>query len=113
MDRNKYYVNLGTQEISINHDANNDDFIINATEEELIELREFFDEVYNADERAFFRAHVPFTPYHKDRSNDEYDEGMKTVLRRIYELGDEMTKKHISSMGLLEDLDNPSESEEP
>ncbi|MFG6148203.1 hydrolase [Halobacillus sp. B23F22_1] len=106
MNKRPYYVNIGTREISINHDANNDDFIIHADEEDLLLLREVFDEMYNSDTRSFFRAHVPFDPYHRDQSNDEFDEGMKSAFRMIYDLGDEKTKQHISSMGVLEDLNN-------
>lgn len=63
MNRNKYYINMGTQEISLNHDANNDDFVVYATEEEIIKLREIFDEVYNSDMRSFFgRTFLPCLP---------------------------------------------------
>ncbi|MFD1020553.1 hydrolase [Thalassobacillus hwangdonensis] len=103
MEKEKYYVNLGTQEISLNHDANNDDFIIQATPEEIIELRTVFDEMYIADEWSFYRSHVPARPYHKDKSNDEYDEGMKRAFRMLHDLGDETTKHHIESMGVLEE----------
>ncbi|MCP3033372.1 hydrolase [Halobacillus sp. A1] len=109
MEKKPYYVNIGTREISINHDGNNDDFIINADDEDLLLLREVFDEMYDSDTRAFFRAHVPFDPYHHDMSNDEFDEGMKSAFRMIYDLGDDQTKKHIRSMGVLEDL--PSDEE--
>ncbi|MFC7063916.1 hydrolase [Halobacillus seohaensis] len=104
MAKKQYYVNIGTREISINHDGNNDDFIINADEQDLLVLREVFDEMYNSDTRAFFRAHVPYDPYHHDMSNDEFDEGMKSAFRMIYELGDDPTKEHIRGMGILEDL---------
>ncbi|SEB04812.1 hypothetical protein SAMN05421743_11429 [Thalassobacillus cyri] len=106
MEKNKYYVNVGSQEISVNHDGNNDIFAIFATEEEVIELRAFFDEVHNADERAFWRAHIPFRHYHDDEPNREFDNGLRTVFSRIYELGDEKTKEHIGSMGILEDRDS-------
>ncbi|MCP3028305.1 hydrolase [Halobacillus sp. A5] len=106
MGKQPYYVNIGTREISINHDANNDDFVIYADEGDLLLLREMFDEMYNSDTRAFFRAHVPFDPYHRDQANDEFDEGMKSAFRKIHELGDEQTKSHIASMGVLEDLDS-------
>ncbi|ELK45968.1 hydrolase [Halobacillus sp. ACCC02827] len=102
MDRNKYYINIGTREISLNHDANNDDFIIYATEEEVIGLREIFDEINNADNRSFYRAHIPFMPYHKDEDNDETDVDMKKAFQRIHELGDDQTKDHIVQMGVLD-----------
>ncbi|ARI76731.1 hydrolase [Halobacillus mangrovi] len=103
MEKNKYYINIGTREISVNHDANNDDFIVEATEDEILALREVFDEIENADNRSFYRAHIPAKPYHQDEDNDDYDYGMRVAFRKIYELGDEMTKKHITEMGILED----------
>ncbi|UOQ94201.1 hydrolase [Halobacillus shinanisalinarum] len=104
MEKNQYYVNIGTREISINHDGNNDEFMINADREELLLLREVFNEMYNSDTRAFFRSHVPFEEYHKDSSNDEYDEGMMRAFQMLYDLGDEKTRQHISGMGVLKDL---------
>ncbi|UOQ46429.1 hydrolase [Halobacillus salinarum] len=105
MEKKKYNINLGTREISVNHDANNDDFAIYATEDEALKLREVFNEIYNSDVRSFFRAHVPAEPYHYDQANDEYDEGMAAAFRMIYELGDEGTKKQIEEMDVLKDLD--------
>ncbi|WP_163526702.1 hydrolase [Halobacillus ihumii] len=101
--KNQYFVNIGTREISINRNGNNDEFIINADREELLLLREVFNEMYNSDTRAFFRSHVPFVEYHKDSSNDEYDEGMTRALQMIYDLGDDTTRHHISGMGVLKD----------
>ncbi|WP_181349497.1 hydrolase [Thalassobacillus sp. CUG 92003] len=106
MEKKKYFVNIGTREISVNHDANNDDFIIYANDEEIVLLREVFDEVYNADMRSFFRSHTPFKPYHQDADNDEFDEGMNTVFQKLYEYGDDMTRENIRSMDVLEDLED-------
>lgn len=101
MERSQYYINIGTREISLNHDANNDDFIIYATPEEVTALREVFDEIAQSDVRSFYRAHIPFMPYHQDQDNDDTDADMHKAFQRIYELGDEMTKKHIEGMGVL------------
>ncbi|SFJ39254.1 hypothetical protein SAMN04487936_10217 [Halobacillus dabanensis] len=103
MNKEKYFINMGTREISLNHDANNDDFIIYATEDEVKALREVFDEIYNSDVRSFYRSHIPFMPYHLDQDNDNSDVDMKTAFQKIYDLGDEMTKDHITKMGILED----------
>lgn len=103
MEKDKYYINMGTREISLNHDGNNDDFTIYATEEEVKALREVFDEIYNADAESFWRSHVPFNPYHNDQANDEADLDMKKAFQKIYDLGDETTKHHITEMGVLND----------
>jgi hypothetical protein len=104
-EREKYYVSLGTQEISKLKAFNNEDFVIYATPEEVIELRELFNEMREADQGAFWRAHVPIKEYHHDGPNDLYDQGLYKVLEMLYKLGDEETKEHIQSMGLLDNLE--------
>ncbi|MCA0972839.1 hydrolase [Halobacillus litoralis] len=102
MNKNKYYVNIGTREISINKDGNNDEFIVNATEDEIITLRELFDEIEMADNRSFWRAHVPFKPYHQDDDNDDFDASMKEAFQKIYDWGEEETKAQITQMNVLD-----------
>ncbi|ENH97125.1 hypothetical protein J416_06737 [Gracilibacillus halophilus YIM-C55.5] len=102
MEKKKYYVNLGTQEISQMVYGNNNDFTIYATGEEVFLLREKFNDIHDADMRSYVRSHIPFTPYHNDPQNDDYDTGMTEVIQMIYQLGDEKTKKDINEMGILE-----------
>lgn len=101
MEKIKYYVNIGTQEISQILEGNNGTFIIYATDDEVFQLREMLSEMYNSDIRTFFRAHVPVKPYHEDGSNDEYDEGIKQAFQMIHDLGDDTTKIHIEEMGVI------------
>ncbi|WP_077625006.1 hydrolase [Sediminibacillus massiliensis] len=103
MEKKKYYVNVGTQEISQLQAGNNKDFTIFATEDEVFQLREHLTEMYNSDVRGFWRSHVPIDPYHNDSPNDDYDEGIIEAFRMLHELGDEKTKAHIDSMQILSD----------
>ncbi|MRH44788.1 hydrolase [Aquibacillus halophilus] len=102
MEKKKYFVNIGTQEISQIEVGNNKDFTIHATDEEVFQLREKLTEMYDSDMVSFWRAHVPFVQYHNDESNDEYDDGIKKVFQMIHDLGDESTMEHIESMGVLD-----------
>ncbi|WP_183185664.1 hydrolase [Anoxybacteroides voinovskiense] len=77
------------------------DFQIEATDEEIIQLREYFDQNYSTDIQNFFRAHVPYIQYHYDRENDAYDETLKKIYQLIYQLGNEEAKQHIRSMGVI------------
>ncbi|WP_102028494.1 hydrolase [Salirhabdus sp. Marseille-P4669] len=104
--KERFYVSIGTQEISRLKAQNNDDFVIYANPHEIIELRELFDEMYDADNLTFLRAHVPIMEYHNDASNDQFDQGMINVFQKLYDLGDEKTRSHIKSMGILENPDN-------
>ncbi|MRG85215.1 hydrolase [Salinibacillus xinjiangensis] len=106
MDKEKFYVSLGTQEISRLKAGNNEDFIIYATPEDVIKLRELFDEMYDADFGSFWRAHVPIKEYHNDQENDDFDQGLINVLQMLYRLGDDQTREHIHSMNVL---DNPDD----
>ncbi|WP_430784641.1 hydrolase [Virgibacillus flavescens] len=102
-EKKKYYVNMGAQEISQIKYGNNEEFIIYATDEEVILLRDKLNDMYDANTRAFFRAHVPIMAYHNDKSNDDYDIGLTGAYQMVYHLGDEETKNHIETMGVLSD----------
>ncbi|MDC3412411.1 hydrolase [Aquibacillus sp. 3ASR75-11] len=102
MEKKKYFIDLGTREISQIQAGDNNDFTIYATEEDISQLREWFDQMYDSDHEAFWRAHVPIKPYHDDESNDQYDDGIVHAYKMIYEMGDDKTRAHIESMGILE-----------
>ena len=79
-------------------------FKIEATDNEIIQLRELFDQNYSTEWQNFFRAHVPYIQYHYDRENDAYDETLINIYQLIYQLGDQEAKQHISEMGILSNL---------
>ncbi|MFD2446518.1 hydrolase [Bacillus sp. CGMCC 1.16607] len=102
MDKKKtYYVSVGTGEISQSATGSTWNYKIEATDDEIIKLREYFDSNYSTEWINFFRAHVPFLEYHHDRSNDKYDETLKEVYGMLHQLGDQEAKAHIESMGIL------------
>jgi hypothetical protein len=96
-----YYVSIATGEISQVKTASPWDFQIEATDDEIIQLREYFDQNYSTDWQAFWRAHVPYVQYHYDRQNDAYDETLTKIYQLIYKLGNEEAKEHIRSLGIL------------
>ncbi|WP_138420297.1 hydrolase [Aquibacillus sediminis] len=102
MERKKYYVNVGTHEISQVQVGNNNDFTIYATDDEVYLLRQKLDEMHHDDIHAFWRAHVPIKPYHNDEENDAYDEDIISAFAMIRDLGDDKTKEHIESMEILD-----------
>ncbi|MEW9677074.1 hydrolase [Lentibacillus sp. L22] len=103
MEKKKYFVNMGSQEISSVKYGNNEELVIYATEDEARELRGKMEGMNDADIGAFWRAHVPIMPYHHDQANDDYDSGITEALKMIYDLGNEETKRHITDMGVLGD----------
>lgn len=96
-----YYISLGSGEISQISTASPWNYKIEATEEEIVHLREYFDQIYSSDWQGFLRSHVPYVEYHYDPTNDAYDETLQKVYGLIHELGDDETKEHIINQGLL------------
>ncbi|PEZ08902.1 hydrolase [Bacillus sp. AFS018417] len=104
MDKKTYYVSVANGEISQVKTANTYSFAIQATNEEIIKLREYFDQAYREDLGAFVRSHVPFVEYHNDSNNDRFDEQLQEAYRMIYELGDQEAKELIAQMGIINGL---------
>lgn len=100
-EKRTYYINIGSGEISQSATASTWNYRIEATDDEIYQLRSFFEDNYNTEWANFFRAHVPFLEYHHDKENDAYDETMVHVYSLIHKLGDDEAKKHIESMGIL------------
>ncbi|MGG0888861.1 hydrolase [Cytobacillus horneckiae] len=96
-----YYITINDGEISQSSTSSPWDFKIEATDDEIVELRELFDQNYSTEWENFYRAHVPYLQYHFDRQNDKYDEGLTKIYGAIYKLGDEEARNHIASMGIL------------
>jgi hypothetical protein len=103
MDEQKktYYIDVGTGHISSNASSSTWSYKIEATEEEISQLRELFNQNYSTEWQNFFRAHVPFVQYHNDRENDKYDSTIQQVYGMLYKLGDQEAKNHIESMNIL------------
>ena len=108
MSQNKktYYIAIADGEISQLATASSWDYRIEATDEEIIQLREYFEQNYSSDWQGFFRAHVPYLEYHNDPTNDAIDETTQKIYQMIYELGDNEAKEHIKSQGIISNLGN-------
>ncbi|MCU9614290.1 hydrolase [Caldibacillus lycopersici] len=101
MDKEKYYINVASGEISRNKTASSWHFEIEATAEEIKHLRELFRTMDSANLQSFVRSHIPFLEYHVDPENDIYDSGIIQVYKMIYQLGNQETKQQIREMGIL------------
>lgn len=104
MERETYYVAIRDGEISNRKHDRSDYFEIRATQSEINTLRQKFNNMHEAGLDTYWRSHVPFVEYHNDSGNDEYDENMLEVYRILHELGNEQTREHIESMGILDDI---------
>ncbi|NRD76233.1 hydrolase [Bacillus sp. BRMEA1] len=96
-----YYIDVGTGHITKSATDSTWSFKIQATDEEITDLRELFDQNYSTEWQNFIRSHVPFLEYHYDKENDAYDRTIQQVYGMLYKLGDEEAKRHIESMNIL------------
>ena len=96
-----YYINVGSGEISQSPTASTWNYKIEATNEEITELRDLFNQNYSTEWKNFFRAHTPYVQYHYDRENDDYDKTEEKIFSMLYQLGDQEVKNHIESMNIL------------
>ncbi|MEG6574213.1 MAG: hydrolase [Caldibacillus debilis] len=101
MEKKTYYVDLASGSISQSRSSSAWNYEIEATDEEIIQLRKLFDLAFEKDGFSFIRAHVPYVPYHYDRENDAYDRLLAKIFAMLHHLGDEAAKKHIESLGIL------------
>ena len=101
--KNILYINRNGQ-ISQVKTADTYNFEISANDEEITELREYFDQAYVEDLGSFVRSHVPFVEYHHDSNNDRYDEQLQKAYKMIYDLGNHETKELVAQMGIINGL---------
>lgn len=99
-EKKAYYIDVGSGEISQSATGSTWSYKIEASNKEIGELRELFDQNYSTEWQNFFRAHVPYVQYHYDRENDAYDQTISKIYGIIYNLGDEETKNHIKNMNI-------------
>ncbi|GAA4835326.1 hypothetical protein GCM10023310_10980 [Paenibacillus vulneris] len=102
MDKRPYYISVQAKTIMLNQGDAPYEFEIMATEEEIDQLYEWFEELDEYEQGTFFRAHVPALPYHHDSYNDACDYTLKQIYRFIADHGSKQTGDHIAAM----DLDN-------
>jgi hypothetical protein len=110
MEKNKYWVNVRDQEIVPQGETVNYEFEIEATDQEVTELRERFDLLVEADTELLNRAKTPYEPLpepDQENKNAPYDERLLSVYRFIHQLGVPKTRIHIEEMNIMNTI-NPN-----
>ncbi len=97
-----YYVSVASRSISQLSESSPWEFSIEATDSDVLQLREYFDRASDADWQSFWRSHVPYVQYHNDKPNDMYDSGIQKAYELIHELGNNDAKQHIETMGIVD-----------
>ncbi|NHN31199.1 hypothetical protein [Paenibacillus agricola] len=102
MDKKTYYVAVGSSEILEPEDmTGNFEFEIIASEEEVDQLQELFEENEDAHDDTYIRSHLPFPLHDNNRGNSTADYYMTQIYSKLHQLGTHETKAHIESMNIL------------
>ncbi|MFH5185432.1 hypothetical protein ACHHV8_23835 [Paenibacillus sp. TAB 01] len=102
MDKKTYYIAVASGEILEPKDmTGNFEFEILASEEEIDQLQEMFEDSAEAQDDTAARAMIPVRDYHLDKENDAADYYLTEIYRKLHELGTPETKSHIESMNVL------------
>jgi hypothetical protein len=104
MNKMIYWVSVGKHEIVPKGEGANYEFEIEASDDELDQLRELFDEADHVDNSLLSRAATPYEAFEEvdqDAKNLPYDMQLKEIYRIIYNLGLPETKAHIMRMGII------------
>lgn len=98
-----YFVDISSGDILQDPNQNaSPNFRIFATPTEVNELKMLFNDNYDDDMSTMRRAQVPFRQYHNSPEDDQYDQSMRNIYSKIYLLGDEEARLHITKIGILE-----------
>ena len=81
MDKQKFYVTVGTGEVLPDKTLSEWEFEIEATEEEAGHLSGLFEETDIDSAEDFWHAHIPFVPYSKNLDADH--QGKRSPLRDL------------------------------
>ena len=102
MDKKTYYIAVASGEILEPKDmTGNFEFEILASEEEIDQLQEMFEDSAEAQDDTAARAMIPVRDYHLDKENDAADYYLTEIYRKLHELGTPETKSHIENMNVL------------
>ncbi len=74
------------------------EYEIEAEPEVLTVLDQLFEQKEQFEWQGFWRAHLPYIPYHLDRDNDGVDLRLKKLYAVIHEYGNEEAKQQIETM---------------
>lgn len=98
MEKYKLYVSLTDQRVYNYPDDSPWEFEVNVTREFVPIFHRLFEQVSELEMRNFWRAHLPYIPYHYDRDNHEIDLRTQKVYAIIHEFSDEETKQFIERL---------------
>lgn len=106
LEKKTYYVtlDLGTHTGEIREHKEVNDYVYNyeiqATDEEINQLENLFDQLRTSDVRTYLIAHVPYLN-NEQPENVIVDQRIQEFYQTIYRLGTEHTKQAMEQAGLV------------
>lgn len=102
MDKKTYYVSVNNGSILEDPTAFDYEFEINATEEELVQLKELFEQSQEEDQKGIKRAYL--IPFVHAENSEGFEESLHQTYQMLHHLGTPKTKIHIESMNILQEF---------
>lgn len=99
-DRKSYFVSLEKAHISEVSVPDSTEYEILATEDELKQLEQLFNQKEDHEKKAVEFLAKPFNEWGADDERDAYDTKLIDIYNLIYQLGTNETKEKINKMGL-------------
>jgi len=94
----KIYVSISHHRYYYHPEDSPWEYEIEAEPEVLTVLDQLFEQKEEIEQKGFWRAHLPYVPYHLDPENDESDIRLKKLYAVIHQYTDEESKQHIETM---------------
>lgn len=102
-DKKVYYVSVSGSAIET-EPSKGEQLMIEANEEELVELQAVLDQGQREDETTALRTPIPYKSADHDDAQNQFTEQLIEVYRAIYRVGTKETQTHIRGMNILEEL---------
>lgn len=100
-ERKHYFVTIDTEDIRETSVPDGIEYEVLATQDEISEIRELFNEKEKDSKNAVKYLAKPFNECGADDERRKYDDHLVTIYQRIYELGTEETKANIRELGIF------------
>lgn len=104
MEKRTYYISVETGQILEDKEAASYEFEVEATEEEINQLREIFDQKYKKNVETFVDIHFPHLFDEVGGDVQNYNKQLLHVYQNIYQLGTNATRKQIKESDILNKL---------
>lgn len=96
VDKQKYFVSVGSGEINEDPTVTPYQFEIEATPAQVTQLTRLFEAANGASGGSFLKMRAL-----EAEKNQPYDEVLSSIYQTIHDLGDDQVKDHIASMNVL------------